>query len=180
MKKIIVVFLMVISIFMITGCGCEIRENKPEEKVEELFEKYRNKDENIITQLKETVENEITNDSNKAKYEALMEKQYDSFSYVIKDTSINDDNAQCIVDITVLDYKSAIEKAEEELTKHPEKFNVDGKLDDDKYMAYKIELMDKVTDTVTYTLNINITKDAGMWKVDELTKDDIKKLHGMY
>ena len=181
MKKIISVVIIAMFMLLITGCGCQMNNNKPNEAIETIFERYRNKDENILTQLKQTIENEVMNDENKAKYQALMERQYDSFSYVIKDVETNDNNATSLVEITVLNYKGAIEQAEEELKKHPEKFNdEDGKFSEDKYMKYKIELMEKVEDTTTYTINLNLTKEAGMWKVDELTKDDIKKLHGVY
>ena len=181
MKKIISVLLFVFSLFLITGCGCEMNDHNPSEAVETFFEKYRNKDENVITQLKQTIENEILDDKNKEKYENLMEKQYDTFSYVIKNTEVSENTATSTVDVTVLNYKDAIDKADKELKEHPEKFNdEDGKFSEDKFMAYKIELMEKVTDTITHTIDLNLEKEAGMWKVNELSKDDIKKLHGVY
>lgn len=181
MKKIISILFMTVIALFISGCACSMNDNKPNEAIETLFEKYRNKDENVLTQLKQTIEGEVLNDDNKVKYQALMERQYDSFSYVIKDVETNDDSATSLVEITVLNYKGALEEAEEELKNHPEKFNdEDGKFSEDKYTKYKIELMEKVEDTTTYTINLNLTKEAGMWKVDELTKDDIKKLHGVY
>ncbi len=181
MKKIISILFMAVIALFISGCACSMNDNKPNEAIETLFEKYRNKDENVLTQLKQTIEGEVLNDDNKVKYQALMERQYDSFSYVIKDVETNDDSATSLVEITVLNYKGALEEAEEELKNHPEKFNdEDGKFSEDKYTKYKIELMEKVEDTTTYTINLNLTKEAGMWKVDELTKDDIKKLHGVY
>ena len=182
MKKIIGVILLITCTFLITGCGCTMNDANPEEAVETFFEKYRAKDDNVLTQLRQTIESEILNDDNKVKYEELMEKQYDSLSYVIKDTSVNNnESAECIVEVTVLDYKGAIDTADAELKENPDRFNdEDGKFSDDKFMAYKIELMEKVTDTITHTINLNLTKDAGMWKVDELSKDDIKKLHGIY
>ena len=181
MKKVLSIICVICALFTFTACSYSINDNKPEEAVETLFERYRNKDDNVLTQLKETIENEVLNDDNKAKYQELMEKQYDQFAYVIKDVNENGDNATATVELTVLDYKSAIDKAEEELQTNPEKFNDDdGKFSDDKFMAYKIELMEKVEDTKTETIELNLTKTAGMWNVDELSSDDIKKLHGLY
>ena len=40
--------------------------------------------------------------------------------------------------------------------------------------------MNEVTDTTTHTIDLSLTKNAGMWKVDQLSNDDISKLHGLY
>ncbi|MEE0699220.1 MAG: hypothetical protein U0M66_01325 [Bacilli bacterium] len=178
MKKILVV-LCAVLLFM--GCGCEMNDKKPDEAVETFFEKYRSKDDDIITQLKDTIKNEDLTDDAKEKYEKLMEKQYDQFAYVIKDTKEEEKAATVTVELTVLNYRSAILKAEEELKAHPEKFNdEEGKFSEDKYMDYKIEKMSEVTDTTTHTVDLSLTKENGMWKVDQLSSDDISKLHGLY
>ena len=178
LKKVLVVLFAVI---LFTGCSCSLNDNKPEEAVETLFEKYRSKDENIIEQLKDTIMNETLTDDEQEKYQKLMEKQYESLGYVIKDTKQEGDNATVTVEITVLNYRDAALKAEEELKNNPEKFNDDeGKMSDEKYMDYKIELMDKVSDTTTYTLDLSLTKENGLWKVDDLSSDDISKIHGLY
>ena len=110
-----------------------------------------------------------------------MEKQYDQFAYVIKDTKVKDDTATVTTEVTVLNYRSAILKAEEELKNNPEKFNdQDGKFSEEKYMDYKIEKMQDVKDTTTHTIDLSLTKKAGIWTVDELSSDDISKLHGLY
>lgn len=177
-KKVLVV---ICAILLFTGCSCTMNDNKPEEAVETFFEKYRAKDDNIITQLKETIENEDLTDDAKEKYQELMEKQYDQFAYVIKDVKEEDNAATVTTEVTVLNYRSAILKAEEELKNNPEKFNDDeGNFSEEKYMDYKIEKMQEVTDTTTHTIDLSLTKEAGMWTVDQLSSDDISKLHGLY
>ena len=100
---------------------------------------------------------------------------------MIKDTKEEKDTATVTVELTVLNYRSAILKAEEELKSNPSKFNDDkGNFSEEKYMDYKIEQMEKVTDTTTHTIELSLTKKAGIWKVDELSGDDISKLHGLY
>ena len=143
--------------------------------------KYRNKDDNVIEQLKDTIENELSKDEQKKEYEKLMEKQYDNLSYEIKNVKENKDTATATVDITVLNYKSAINDAEKELKNNPEKFNDDNNnFSEEKFMDYKIELMKDVKNTVTHTLTLNLTKSNGMWMVDDLSSDDITKIHGLY
>ncbi len=175
------VLVVLCALLLFTGCSCAINDNKPDEAVETFFEKYRAKDDNIITQLKETIENEELTNDQKMKYQKLMEKQYDQFAYVIKDTKVKDDTATVTTEVTVLNYRSAILKAEEELKNNPEKFNdQDGKFSEEKYMNYKIEKMQDVKDTTTHTIDLSLTKKAGIWTVDELSSDDISKLHGLY
>lgn len=178
MKKILIV---ICAVLLFAGCSCSMNDNKPDEAVNTFFEKYRSKDDDIITQLKDTIENEGLKESAKEKYEDLMKKQYDQFAYVIKDTKEEKDAATVTVELTVLNYRSAILKAEEELKSNPSKFNDDsGNFSEEKYMDYKIEQMEKVTDTTTHTIELSLTKKAGIWKVDELSGDDISKLHGLY
>ena len=40
--------------------------------------------------------------------------------------------------------------------------------------------MQDVKDTTTHTIDLSLTKKAGIWTVDELSSDDISKLHGLY
>ena len=81
----------------------------------------------------------------------------------------------------MLNYKSDILKTEEELKANPEKFNdEEGNFSEEKYMDYKIEKMQEVTDTTTHTIELSLNKENGMWKVNQLSSDDISKLHGLY
>lgn len=178
MKKILVVLL---AVFLFAGCSCSLNDNKPEEAIETFFEKYRAKDDDIITQLKDTIDNEDLTDDAKEKYQKLMEKQYDQFAYVIKDVNEENDSATATVELTVLNYRSAVLKAEEELKNNTEKFNdEEGNFSEEKYMEYKIEKMSEVTETTTHTIDLSLTKENGMWKVNQLSSDDISKLHGLY
>lgn len=178
MKKILVVLL---AVFLFAGCSCSLNDNKPAEAIETFFEKYRAKDDDIITQLKDTIDNEDLTDDAKEKYQELMEKQYDQFAYVIKDVNEENDSATATVELTVLNYRSAVLKAEEELKNNQEKFNdEEGNFSEEKYMEYKIEKMSEVTETTTHTIDLSLTKENGMWKVNQLSSDDISKLHGLY
>lgn len=179
MKKILgIISIMLIAI---TFAGCAVNDTKPEAAIDNMFEKYRNKDDNVITQLKETIENEVMNDENKAKYQELMEKQYDRLAYVIKSVKEDKDTATATVELTVLDYKSAILEAEQELENDPSKFNDHkGEYSEDKFTKRKLELMEKVDDTITETVELSLSKKANMWQVDDLSDEDIKKIHGLY
>ena len=178
MKKLLVV---ICAVLLFTGCSCSIDDTTTEQAVDTFFEKYRAKDDNVITQLIDTIENEDLTDDSKEKYKKLMEKQYDQFAYVIKDVEESEDKATATVELTVLNYRSAVLQAEEDLKNNPEQFNdEEGKFSEKKYMDYKIEKMNEVVDTTTHTIELTLTKEAGMWKVEQLSSDDIAKLHGLY
>lgn len=179
MKKLLVV--MCVMVLLFTGCSLSVDDTTPEEAVDTFFEKYRAKDDNVITQLIDTISNEELLDEQKEKYQELMEKQYDQFAYVIKNVDETENEATATVELTVLNYRSAILKAEEELKNNPEKFNNnEGNFSEEKYMDYKIEQMSAVTDTTTHTIELSLTKENDMWKVNELSGNDISKLHGLY
>lgn len=178
MKKILIVLFVV---FFFTGCSLLEDNSKPEEAVDMFFEKYRTLDDDIITQLKDVIDGEDLEDSSKEKYQELMEKQYDQFAYVIKDIKQDDTSAVATIELTVLNYRSAVLEAEQELKNNPENFNDEqGNFSEKKYMEYKIDKMDKVTDTTTHTIELTMIKENGMWKIDQMTSDDISKLHGLY
>lgn len=178
MKKIL---LLITAVLIFTGCSCSLDDTNPEEAIDTFFEKYRNRDEEVISQLIDTITNEELLDNQKDDYKSLMEKQYDQFAYVVQDIEINGNNAAATVELTVLDYKSAILKVEEELKNNPEKFNDEsGNFSSEKYMDYKIEEMTNITNTTTHTIEITLAKEAGMWKVEQLSNEEISKLHGLY
>ena len=47
-------------------------------------------------------------------------------------------------------------------------------------MDYKISAMEKVKDTVKYTIEFTLTKTNNEWQLDPLSNTDIEKLHGIY
>ena len=128
------------------------------------------------------------------------------YNSTLKDIEIiEDNNAVVEAEITVYDYGSAIKKANEYLNSHPDEFKKEDKktakeedtvttneksdetdnitatdYDEDKFMEYKISEMEKVTDTVKYTIEFTLTKVNGEWQLDQLSNSDIEKLHGIY
>lgn len=58
--------------------------------------------------------------------------------------------------------------------------NENSDYDDDKFMDYKISEMEKVKDTVKYTIEFTLTKVNDEWQLDALSNSDIEKLHGIY
>ena len=178
MKKLALLFM---SIFLLTWCTSLM--NTPTDKVEEYLDKYKTVDNEIVDQLEKVVDEVGTmNRDNKDKYKELMKKQYQNLSYKIKDETIDGDKATVETEIEVYDYKTSMDTSDRYLSEHNDEFLKEDKtVDNDKFMTYKLEALEKVKDKVTYTINFSLTKDKdGKWKLDEISDTDRLKLHGLY
>lgn len=236
MKK----FILASMVILMSACTLG-KAVTPKQKVSEFLDKYKNENTDIIAQLDETIDSEISNSDHKSKYKTLMINQYKNMEYEIKDEIIEDDNAVVEVEITVYDYASALKNSDKYLNEHIDEFkkdNDDSKTtiseteedvkdaanntknavenaaedtkdavkdtvdkakdtvddakntiegnnanldyDEDKFMEYKLSSMEKVKDTVKYTIEFTLTKVNGEWQLDPLSNTDIEKLHGIY
>lgn len=201
MKNISKILLAFISLFLMVGCGNMM--NTPTKKVEEFLSKYQTLDKDVLDQLDDVIDdNESFTDEQRDKYHELMKNQYKNLSYKIKDETEDGDNATVIAEIEVLDYGKAISMADAYLATHREEFLLDKNtptdnnnddttkdnntaatdtvIDKVKYLTYKIKQMASTKDKVTYTINFNLTKVDGKWKLNDLSDIDILKLHGLY
>lgn len=199
MKKVI------LTLFVILLSACTLgAATTPKQKVSEFLDKYKNEDSNIVEDLVNTIKSDIKVADHQERYKALMLKQYKNMKYEIKDEIIEDNNAVVEVEVTVLDYGKAIKNSNEYLNSNPESFKKDDKTtvkeddtvttneksdgasatntdyDEDKFMEYKLSEMEKVTDTVKYTIEFTLTKVNDEWQIDQLSDSDIEKLHGTY
>ena len=194
-----------LALFVILLSACTLgAATTPKQKVSEFLDKYKNENSDIIEDLVNTIKTDIKVADHQERYKTLMTKQYKNMKYEIKDEIIEDNNAVVEAEITVYDYGSAIRKANEYLNSHPDEFKKEDKTtakeedtvtaneksdgasatntdyDEDKFMEYKISEMEKVTDTVKYTIEFTLTKVNGEWQLDQLSNSDIEKLHGIY
>ena len=53
-------------------------------------------------------------------------------------------------------------------------------IDFSKYFEYKIKQLLDTTDTVDYTITLNLKKNNDKWEVEPLTNEELEKLHGTY
>ncbi len=145
--------------------------NTPTATVENLFTKYQRFDNDIENGINKILdEQNMTNDA-RSRYYKLLEKQYRSLTYEIKDERIDGNKATVIVEIEVIDYKKMIN----DLTFDSSLYTKDS------FDNEKLNRLESAEDKVTYTLELSLTKDEdNMWKLDALTNEEIKKIQGMY
>lgn len=117
MKKIIVAFMVILLSACTLGSAVT-----PRQKVSEFLDKYKNQNTDIISQLEETIETDITNTDHRDRYKTLMTNQYKNMEYEIIEEIVEEDNAVVEVEITVYDYASAIRNSNDYLNNNPDKF----------------------------------------------------------
>ena len=101
-----------------------------------------------------------------------MEKQYQNLSYKITDEEIINDTAIVNVEIEVLNYSYSLSNSKKYYEEHKEEIK--------NYNDYKIKELEKVEDKIKYNIVFSLTEFNGVWELNELDKNDLKKIHGLY
>lgn len=161
MKK----FIIALMVIFMSACtlGAAVT---PKQKVSEFLDKYKNQNSDIISQLEETIDNDITDDDHKSRYKTLMTNQYENLEYEIKDEIIEDDNAVVEAEITVYDYASAIKNSNTYLNEHSDEFKKDSKQTVSEIEEDIENAADDVKDKVE-----DVTDDVEN-KIDDMTDTD--------
>ena len=172
---------LLVMILVLTGCNLALN-NTPTKKVEMFLANYQTLNDKVMGDLSNVVMNEDKfNDSQKEKYKELMKRHYQALTYDIKDEQIDGDEAIVTTQITVYDYTKEKSKANVYKDNNLDEFRTDGKYDESLFNDYLLNKLSKVTDTVTYTINFTLHKgEDGKWKLDDLTKEQEQKIHGIY
>ena len=160
------IFILVIMIFLLTGCGLN---NTPKSMVEDLFTKYQRLDSDINSGIDSVLdEQNLTTEHRNSK---LLVDQYKNLSYEIKDERIDGKNAYVTVEIKVNDYKGAINNLTFDSNLYTK----------ESFDEEKLNRLEATKDKVTYTLELNLIKDEdNKWKLNALTNEQLKKIQGMY
>lgn len=154
--------------FLLLACSMG---NTPTSKVDELFMKYQRLDSDISNGIDAVLDEQNLTDDHRMRYRKLLENQYRNLSYNVKDEIIDGDNATVVTEIEVIDYRNSIS----DLTFDSTIFTKDS------FDELKLDRLEQAKDKVTYTIELNLTKDdEGKWKLNALTNEQIKKIQGMY
>ena len=177
MKKILLFMVVVISIFGLIGCGGKA---SPTLKVEYMLNKYITNDENVMSELESYLDKQDLNKEQIERYKSIIKNEYSTMRYIIKSENIKDDKAYVEVEISVIDLYKPSKEATNYLNQFPTEFYVDGKYDQDKFIDYKLYMMEISKDTVNYDIKFSLTKKDNVWILDDLSDDILEKIHGIY
>ena len=180
MKKI---FCMLAAFIFLTGCG-ETGEllNTPTKKVEMFLGNYQTLNSNVLEQLDDIIEKDMTfDDTQKETYRDLMKNHYKNLTYEIKDEIIDGDMATVTVEIEVTDYSKIMNEAEQYKTENKEQFNDEaGEYNETLFNDYRLGKLKEAEERVKYTIDFTLTKVNEDWELDELTDEQEAKIHGLY
>ena len=178
MKRLLLCLMLVLNMLFVSGCGME---KSARDVAIEYLELYRTKDKVVMDELGEFIENENLNDTQKEKYKEILEREYGTLMYKVVDEQYEGNVAFITMEITVIDLYKSQEESAKYFNENPTKFNdEDGEYDRDLYTDYKLDMMSKETDTITYTIDIKVEKDGDDWKVVQLSNESLEKIHGIY
>ena len=166
-------------LLLIITTACSIGST-PTSSVERLLAKYNNADEEIVVELDDYVNTSTLTDEQNEKYKNIYLKQFRDMKYEIKEELVDGDKATVTAQITVYDYYTAEKKANDYLTNNSDEFKTDGEYDESLFTNYKLKQLNDVTDTVDYTIDFTLTKVDNDWVVNELTNEQLEKIHGVY
>ena len=179
MKKMFLNVMLIISIFLLTGC---MEEMTPKEAVRDYLEMYITLDDDVIKQIDDFVDNEDLNSEQKEVYKSILKKQYTTLVYDIKNERIEDNGVAYVdVKVSVIDLYKVQQDALGYFEENKDEFNdKDGKYDKSKFLDYKLLQMKKAEDMIDYEMTFKVIKDGDDWEVSQLSDDMLEKLHGIY
>ena len=177
MKKKIILISLFMLCFILTGCSLN---NTPKAKVETLLMKYQKNSDQVMSELDDYLNTLNIKDDAHEEYKKVYTKQYSDLTYNIKDEMIDGDTATVTTQIEVYDYYKIDNDATKYVSDNPDKFSINNVYDSKKVLEYKIDKLTNAKDRVTYTVVLNLTKVDNEWKVDNLSNEDLEKIHGIY
>jgi len=176
-KKILLVLSLFVLSISLFGCGMA---DTPTKKVEALLMSYQNNADAIISELEDYLKTLTIDNDSYDDYKKVYLRQYQDLKYEIKDETIDGDNAVVTAQIEVYDYYKVENDVNNYITENPTEFDNNGILDNLKTLKYRMDELNKSKDRVTYTIEFTLTKVNDEWTINNLTDEDLEKIHGTY
>lgn len=153
-------------LFLLTGCQLD---NTPTSQVEAFLTKYQMLDEDISVDYV-SLSNEVVSDVElQRKYQKLIQKQYKSLSYEVKEEEIDGEEAEVTVEIEVFNYGDVIQK-----------YNA-ANYEETTYHQKVVQDLERVKEKVTYTIDFEVVQNQnGEWGVTPIDSEESQKLLGIY
>lgn len=177
MKKIYKIMGVILTVVLLTGCFGSMT---PSEKTEDFLNKYIKSDEKIMKELDTYINKQDLTDKQKERYKTIIKDEYSNILYDIKNETIDGEKATVEVSIKLKDLHKPNKEAESYLKEHATEFYTGEIYDPAKFVDYKLERMEKSSDTISYTIYINLNKVDDVWTIEDLDDATLEKIHGIY
>lgn len=174
MKKILLII--TVTIFLSACTLSKESNNTPTKQVEAYLNSYQKLDSNVLNDLDTMIKNTEYNESQKMRYKELMKKHYSNLKYEIKNETIDGNKAMVDVEVEVNDYSKVLS----ENSNQDDYKDSDGNYDISKYLDSQLDKLERATEKAKYKVTFYLTKKDNEWIIDDLDKNTIKKIHGIY
>ena len=185
-KKLIIpivcLLVFIVFIFMIIGLVRSRSTNSsPEGLIKSYFQRYTKEDRDLVKNITYPYSDKLSTNQKK-RYDEIIKKHYRSFSYFIADQNVLENDATMTIEFSVIDLKSAYDKANSYVEAYKDKFMNDKKeFDVSKAVDYKLEQLEDARDTVDYSIIVTFYKDKlGKWVMNDLSEADLSKIDGTF
>ncbi len=159
-------------------CGCVT--STPTKEVEKYFNKYQTNSDDILDKVDKIFDFTNYSDLDKEEYKKIIKKNYQDLVYVIKDEKIDANKAIVTVEIEVYDFYKTMKETLEYRNTYMDKFITDDFYNENLFINYRLDKLKEVKERIKYTLDISLTKVDNKWYVDDLSKDFLEKINGIY
>ena len=175
-KRYLVISLLLI--FICVGCGMG---NTPSAKVEAVLRRYTANADAVKIELGDFLNTLDLDNDNRNAYQDVYLRQYSDMTYEIKNERIDGNNAIVTVQIQVYDYYTTENVVNNYVSNNSSEFHDDnGVYSNVLAFRYRIDELKKVQDRIDYTIDFTLTKVGNEWVVDNLTNEQLQKIHGTY
>ena len=174
MKKILSI---IAILFIMSACTLsKDTVNTPTEQVELYLKSYKTLDSSVLIDLDKMISETEYNEAQKERYRELMKKHYSNINYEILKETIDKDKAMVDVSIEVSDYSKILE---EEINQDDFK-DESGNYDVTRYLDAQLDKLEKASERTKYNITFYLTKINNEWIIDDLDRNSVKKIHGIY
>lgn len=174
MKKIIY---LIITALICFGCA----NNTARSTVDNYMKKYKTLDSEVLVDLENTIKNENLTNEQENKYRDILKKQYKDLTFNILEEEYDDEVSYVTVKIEVYNLYKVQSDSLIYLENNPQEFyDNNNNYDINKYIDYKLDKMKNTTERVNYIITFTVTKEDNKYVIENLTNDDLKKIHGIY
>lgn len=177
MKKTIYIALIILLSVSLIGCT---KNMTPTKKVEDYLNRYINLDTNILNELDLYLEKEDLTNEQRERYGKIVQNEYSSIVYEIKNEEIDGDDAVVTVSINVKDLFKASKTIQDDLINNPDKYYIDGMFDKTLLVNARLNEMETSTDRVDYTIYFSLHKNDKVWYINPVDEMTLSKIHGIH
>lgn len=170
--------ILLLTIILLTACS--FGTNTAKMAVEDYLNEYQNLSADVLNDMEKVIENESLTDDQKNIYREILKRQYQNLKYEIISESYDENNAVVTTKINVYDLYKSQKESSEYLKEHINEFYSNGKYDNNLYLTYKLNKMKNSQDRIDYTIDFNVVLEDNLWKIKEISSNDLEKIHGIY